>query len=575
MASIKAKLSSVELYTSQCGDDYSMILNIANDVLSRAEKLYIIVQEELEKISRQLNRVQRSYDDIQHKVTSYMQRMEDAAEEIDRCSEEISYIYSHPSTVTTTDDEGNETTEEVIDYDGIRAAERERDAARSTYNLYENKCDDARMVLREAGYTVSKFQNTKYGIEAVSRSIQNDIYEIKKYIRAIEDEAEFNIHSLQGVIDSLQSYLASKAIFMPEGSYYEEFASASVGGSSATKASTSSVEGGNSNNNGAEVGKKIVSGVKTAIGVAAAAIASVVPSPADAPQPQYIDAMPKTEIARSIDHYKNGNPKQERLNQDYLELEERRKKEESEVIPNTDVPAGASGDIPKGEANVKYIYDEDGIPIGIEIYANGVSEQGRDLSFQDQAPTMHDNLHDPNLFDKNAPGDYIYESRDSGKKAYGSLEVSAEGVRDAQAQRNAGGEDRKSDDDGGHLIGTRFNGAPDSRNLDAQNANLNRGSYNHREKSWQDSINNGDKVYVNVETPRSNGSERPDAYMGYSITEHPDGSREWDAFSYQNASKAEQESWNRDLDDFDSQHPEDYDNPMQEVYDNQDYKNKE
>ena len=49
MASIKAKLSSVELYTSQCGDDYSTILNIANDVLSRSEKLYIIVQEELEK----------------------------------------------------------------------------------------------------------------------------------------------------------------------------------------------------------------------------------------------------------------------------------------------------------------------------------------------------------------------------------------------------------------------------------------------------------------------------------------------------------------------------------------------
>lgn len=229
MASIKAKLSSVELYTSQCGDDYSTILNIANDVLSRAEKLYIIVQEELEKISRQVNRVQRSYDEIEHKVNSYMQRMEDAADEIDRCSEEIDYIYNHPSTVTTTDEEGNETTEEVIDYDGIRAAERERDAARSTYNLYENKCDEARMVFREAGYTVSKFQNTKYGIEAVSRSIQNDIYEIKKYIRAIEDEAEFNIHSLQGVIDSLQSYLASKAIFMPEGSYYEEFASPGKG----------------------------------------------------------------------------------------------------------------------------------------------------------------------------------------------------------------------------------------------------------------------------------------------------------------------------------------------------------
>jgi len=575
MASIKAKLSSVELYTSQCGDDYSIILNIANDVLSRAEKLYIIVQEELEKISRQLNRVQRSYDDIQHKVTSYMQRMEDAANEIERLSEKIEYIYNHPSTVTSTDDEGNETTEEVIDYDAIRAAERERDAARSTYNLYENKLDEARMVLKETGYTVSKFQNTKYGIEAVSRSIQNDIYEIKKYIRAIDDEAEFNIHSLQGVMDSLQSYLASKAIFMPEGSYYEEFASVSVGGSSVIKGSTSSVEETNSNNSGAELGKKIVKGVKTAVSVAAAAIASTVPSPADDPQQQYIDATPKTEIARSIDHYNSGNPKQERLNQGYLELEERRKKEESEVIPNADVSADAGGDIPEGETNVKYIYDQDGIPISIETYANVVAEQGGDLSFQAQEPTMYDNLHDPNLFDKNAPGDYTYESSDSGKKAYGSLAVSDEGVRDAQAQRNAGGEDRKADDDGGHLIGTRFNGAPDSRNLDAQNANLNRGSYNHREKSWQDSINNGDKVYVNIETPRSNGSERPDAYMGYSITEHYDGSREWDAFSYQNASKAEQEAWNRDLDTFDSQHPEDYNNPMQEVYDNQGYKNNE
>ena len=66
MASIKAKLSSIELYVNQCGDDYSTIIHISNDVLSRAENLYIITQEELEKISRQLNRVQRSYDDIEH-----------------------------------------------------------------------------------------------------------------------------------------------------------------------------------------------------------------------------------------------------------------------------------------------------------------------------------------------------------------------------------------------------------------------------------------------------------------------------------------------------------------------------
>lgn len=144
------------------------------------------------------------------------------------------------------------------------------------------------------------------------------------------------------------------------------------------------------------------------------------------------------------------------------------------------------------------------------------------------------------------------------------MEVSDKGVRDTQAQRSAGGADRKNDDDGGHLIGTRFNGAPDSRNIDAQNANLNRSSYNQREKSWQNSINNGDKVYVNIETTKSNGSERPDAYMGYSITEHPDGSREWDAFSYQNTSKSEQELWNKELDAFDNENPEPYSNSVEE-----------
>ena len=236
--------------------------------------------------------------------------------------------------------------------------------------MYQDKHFNASVVFKEAGWVVSRFQNTEYGIEAVSGSIQNDIYETKKYIKAIQDEAEFNICSLKGVIDSLQNYLASKAIFMPEGSYYEEFASASVGGSSVTKTSTSSVEGANSNNTGAEVGKKIVSGVKTAIGVATAAIASFVPSPEDAPQQQYIGATPKTEIARSIDHYNNGNSKQERLNQDYLELEERRKKEESEVIPNANVPAGAGGDVPKSDVLYRFIENEDGIPIGIEVNTN-------------------------------------------------------------------------------------------------------------------------------------------------------------------------------------------------------------
>ena len=203
-----------------------------------------------------------------------------------------------------------------------------------------------------------------------------------------------------------------------------------------------------------------------------------------------------------------------------------------------------------------------------------IDESVFETSNGEQEKTMHDNLHDPNLFENNAPGDYTYENSESGKKAYGSLEVSDEGVRDAQAQRSAGGEDRKADDDGGHLIGTRFNGAPDSRNLDAQNANLNRGSYNRLEKSWQESLNNGDKIFLNVETPRDTNADRPDAYMGYTITEHQDGSREWDAFSYANASKREQAEWNQDSAEAFEDNLKDFPNPMEEEYKKNNYTNK-
>lgn len=210
-----------------------------------------------------------------------------------------------------------------------------------------------------------------------------------------------------------------------------------------------------------------------------------------------------------------------------------------------------------------FLQDGNGNPI--------TATQAKELAFKDAEPTMHDNLNDPQLFENNLPGNYTYENGENGKRAYGSLEVSDNGLRDAQAQRSAGGESRRVDDDGGHLIGTRFNGAPDSKNIDAQNSNLNRGSYNHLEKSWQNAINNGDKVYVNIETSRSNGSERPDVYMGYSIAEHPNGTREWDAFSYQNESSAQQEEWNRELEEFEREHPDDHYNPMQEYYEKQEY----
>ena len=186
---------------------------------------------------------------------------------------------------------------------------------------------------------------------------------------------------------------------------------------------------------------------------------------------------------------------------------------------------------------------------------------GKSSAFQkNKKDSLHDVLHNQNLFDEKIKGNYNYEETEYGKRVSGSLELK-EGKRNAYAQRTVGGIDRKADDDGGHFFGARFDGDPGKQNLEAQNKDLNRGSYKIRENEWADSLKKGDKVFASVESYRSNGSERPDAFMGISVIEHPDGSREWDAFSYQNESSAVQESWNATVAAQDDLYDQ-YDNPL-------------
>ncbi|WP_370453230.1 DNA/RNA non-specific endonuclease [Oceanobacillus sp. CFH 90083] len=52
--------------------------------------------------------------------------------------------------------------------------------------------------------------------------------------------------------------------------------------------------------------------------------------------------------------------------------------------------------------------------------------------------------------------------------------VLKQGTRKEWMQLKVGGKDRPPDDDGGHLIGTQFNGPGDIDNLVAQNSQFNR-----------------------------------------------------------------------------------------------------
>ena len=173
--------------------------------------------------------------------------------------------------------------------------------------------------------------------------------------------------------------------------------------------------------------------------------------------------------------------------------------------------------------------------------------------------SLNYDLNNADLFNENKKGDYTYGKTEYGKVAFGNLKLET-GKRDSAAQRTVGNDDRRPTDDGGHLIGTRFDGDSGQKNMDAQERNLNRGSYKIRENDWAESLENGDKVFVNIESYKSNNSDRPDAFMGYSISEHPDGTREWDAFSYQNESAATQEEWNRAIEENNSE--DQYNNPI-------------
>ncbi|MFL0248733.1 DNA/RNA non-specific endonuclease, partial [Candidatus Clostridium stratigraminis] len=167
-----------------------------------------------------------------------------------------------------------------------------------------------------------------------------------------------------------------------------------------------------------------------------------------------------------------------------------------------------------------------------------------DEKMNEKAPYPSEAMEDLELYSKYSSGEYRYNENEYGKSANGILELEDNPQRNSTAQLSAGGESRRFDDDGGHLIGVRFGGEIGQENLEAQNRNLNRGTYKQLENSWASSLKDGKKIFANIETYKNEGSDRPEAFMGYAITENDDGSRDLDTFSFQNESASTQSEWN-------------------------------
>lgn len=95
----------------------------------------------------------------------------------------------------------------------------------------------------------------------------------------------------------------------------------------------------------------------------------------------------------------------------------------------------------------------------------------------------------------------------------GSAEVGNLTLGDATRSRawqdNAGGADRRGTDQGGHIVGNRFNPPNREFNFFAQNANFNMGQYRVMEAAWADAIRNGQQVSVEWRFFYPEDSQRP------------------------------------------------------------------
>lgn len=129
---------------------------------------------------------------------------------------------------------------------------------------------------------------------------------------------------------------------------------------------------------------------------------------------------------------------------------------------------------------------------------------------------------------------YHYKANDNGQILYagGDLRL-GDGERNAYAQRMTGGEDRRENDDGGHLIANRFCGSGEADNLIPEDKSVNRGGYKSLENQWADALKAGKDVHVDIEPVYHGNSKRPDIIMGNSEIGDESGKRK-DYFSMTN-----------------------------------------
>lgn len=116
------------------------------------------------------------------------------------------------------------------------------------------------------------------------------------------------------------------------------------------------------------------------------------------------------------------------------------------------------------------------------------------------------------------PNGYTYRTNNNGNIEHVSADLKlGNGKRNAYAQRTVGGEARiRGYDDGGHLIGSQFNGSGNIDNLVPQSKDVNRagGEWYQMESEWASYMNdeNVSSVQVDISVNYDGNSQRPTSF---------------------------------------------------------------
>lgn len=85
----------------------------------------------------------------------------------------------------------------------------------------------------------------------------------------------------------------------------------------------------------------------------------------------------------------------------------------------------------------------------------------------------------------------------------------AEGTRNIKEQREAGGDERLENDDGGHIIAKVLGGAEGEENLVPMRRTINRGDYKKMENEISNALQDGEDVSIHVDLEYEGDSKRP------------------------------------------------------------------